>query len=1124
MKKKEANKLLDFLNGDRTIQNFIAQAKSRYILYNVEEEEENFPSYVKNLSDRNNYTAFSYLTIGCYLAEGGKISKATQPLHNGANLLEYSHKYKAGRMIHSKYYLLTSSLAYYASYEYSKAFVVLNEAEYDTVAGRLFSLFLKKKFEKLLLVLNEVLLNNAYSPVVINAEKYPSDEMDSRIYNYLLAKSIANVLEYFYSGNEKYLDESTDILNDLLELLEIDKEPSMWWCVRLFRIIINGLNTSAVWKVLPPLFSAEQSCEVSNFIKSLSLRTPVPIVELFVSQRDAISKALKPGGLVVCLPTSGGKTRIAEISIFKSLLDETDSIVLYIAPFRSLAYEVEQTLESTFRQLGIGVSHLYGGGQYSKIDKLRIDKSRIIIATPEKAKALIRADDDIAKKIKLVVIDEGHLLGNEDRLIRNEMFFEELRHHIEENKGKFVLLSAVLPNAGDIAKWVTGNKKNVYSNSWQPSSKRLGVLEFTGKNVNINWLNEQPDTWNYKFITPIEDGQSRIIFPKTKREAIAASAIKLSVNGSVLIFHAKSNIIMAQARDCLVAMGGTPEIHTWTDANTWQIFQLTVEQSLGKDCELLKFAKYGILCHYSKLPNNVKLCLERLMRKANPKIIISTTTLAQGVNLGVSTVIIADIWFAAPGGDRVSINKFWNIVGRAGRAFVDSEGKVLFAVDVGRSSYRNERERQTAEEYLLNRNQDNATSGILQMLSILENISTQYNIDFELLLELISENYDDENTLINKEEFERLQNKMDLIDETLLALNEHKKSYLDVDPSKWIDSFFRNSLAFIQAKNSSNYNENAVIDYLKKRNKTILQKVGDRKNWKALINQGIPLRASMKLKKLLPSFEQLYTEFQSSDKSLDSLIGVLTKLENLIHSFPGVDFKRKDKIGNSKIKKSDRLTIKRLWLNGIPYYEIEKKLKKQKTNYFCNDYYGFTIPWVLNAIAKSFVVSENLAISEFYQNLAIKVETGVKSLLAAKIYLAGIRCRKVAIEISLLLDNIVEELNLKELLKYILENRESYFNNLSEDAKAWLNMLQEDTQKESTVKIKFSPFSLDQEIRAKKLYSRTFDGKIYLISPDYSEKIEVASTSSHPYYLVVNKPNICFIFNKEEKLWVINII
>jgi superfamily II RNA helicase len=215
------------------------------------------------------------------------------------------------------------------------------------------------------------------------------------------------------------------------------------------------------------------------------------------------------------------------------------------------------------------------------------------------------------------------------------------------------------------------------------------------------------------------------------------------------------------------------------------------------------------------------------MRQSNPKIIIATTTLAQGVNLGVSSVIIADIWLGKPGNSKkLPLGKFWNIVGRAGRAFVDSEGKVLFAIDQNGGDWKNKEEKNTANEYLLSKKNDDAFSGIISMIIELEKIASKYKVDFELLLELISENYEEAETTISEADFIILQNKLDLLDDTLLALNEKKMSWNDEDSSGWIDSFFRKSLAYIQAKNNADYNEGELIRYFKNEIKLSLIKRG----------------------------------------------------------------------------------------------------------------------------------------------------------------------------------------------------------------------------------------------------------------------------------------------------------
>ena len=70
---------------------------------------------------------------------------------------------------------------------------------------------------------------------------------------------------------------------------------------------------------------------------------------------------------------------------------------------------------------------------------------------------------------------------------------------------------------------------------------------------------------------------------------------------------------------------------------------------------------------------------------------------------------------------------FWNIAGRAGRAFVDIEGKILYAVDENHWSYR--RDIQLCRDYFDITNMDKATSGLLSLIKEIKNIATQCNIN-----------------------------------------------------------------------------------------------------------------------------------------------------------------------------------------------------------------------------------------------------------------------------------------------------------------------------------------------------------------------------------------------------------
>jgi replicative superfamily II helicase len=53
----------------------------------------------------------------------------------------------------------------------------------------------------------------------------------------------------------------------------------------------------------------------------------------------------------------------------------------------------------------------------------------------------------------------------------NEMFYEELRYYVQQNNGRFLVLSAVLPNASDLAQWLTERQDTVFRDNWRPSDE-----------------------------------------------------------------------------------------------------------------------------------------------------------------------------------------------------------------------------------------------------------------------------------------------------------------------------------------------------------------------------------------------------------------------------------------------------------------------------------------------------------------------------------------------------------------------------------------------------------------------------------------------------------------------------
>jgi hypothetical protein len=95
----------------------------------------------------------------------------------------------------------------------------------------------------------------------------------------------------------------------------------------------------------------------------------------------------------------------------------------------------------------------------------------------------------------------------------------------------------------------------------------------------------------------------------------------------------------------------------------------------GPDHDLLKCLKLGVAIHHGALPTPYRREVEQLLRMGVLRLTVSSPTLAQGLNLSASTLVMFGI---ERSGEIIETSEFRNIIGRAGRAYVDLEGLILY--------------------------------------------------------------------------------------------------------------------------------------------------------------------------------------------------------------------------------------------------------------------------------------------------------------------------------------------------------------------------------------------------------------------------------------------------------------
>jgi len=859
--------LLDFSKS--RIENIFAQAHAKHILQEVGEKLENFPEFDSILEDKITFAAYSLLAASCSMIEQSD-NLGLGGLEKAALLLQNAHSTR--RMDNSRergFHIMVSSMAFYAAGQYSRAYVGIRNIENHTIVAGIIAAFIRKDMKLLIQRINEVLIQEV--PIFDDETDFDDFAITTTI-----ARSLSIVIEYIYTGASDYLNKAEWLLKDAEKVAACGHSPAQWWIVRLLRMMIKNLSETSLWTVLPPFFTVDNQELLGRYIQLLSF-SKIPVFELWTSQIAALPLALESDnlGAVINLRTSAGKTRVAELAILKTLSSHPNGKILYLAPFRSLALEVEKALGEIFSQLGFRVSHLYGGSRVSSVDTEIAEEAAIIISTPEKARALFRGTPELFTSVKLIIVDEGHLIGTSERDVKNELFIDHLRIFAQNIGARMLLLSAVLPNPQHIAEWITKDPNNVITSEWKPAAERFGFLRWNGIRVRIDWIGEVK-SFNPKFVEakPLGFTQRRNLFPKLKNEAVAATAVRLAGIGPVMIFAGKASSVSSIAKSVLLALGENPVEHSWPERE-WNIFNAVCNEELLPDAIEVLAAKHGVICHSNKLTPQVRLATEYLMRSYPPKVIIATTTLGQGVNVGISSIIIASPYI----GQDLTINKrdFWNICGRAGRAFVDGEGKILYTVDESRERWQVKKDVAMARKYFDFKLTDPVESGLLYVVNLLKKTAEQADISLDILIQMVLEN---DFTQIHESE-KIVTEVFDILDDELLALHEDTHvNPLAEEPSIWVDRIFRGSLACIQVGTvHEEISADDILRLLAARVEATIRRIPEAEVRKTIVSSSLPLSVAMRLYTDLDFFRGVVDDYTQSDCSIISLVTIVRNIE-----------------------------------------------------------------------------------------------------------------------------------------------------------------------------------------------------------------------------------------------------
>ena len=356
-------------------------------------------------------------------------------------------------------------------------------------------------------------------------------------------------------------------------------------------------------------------------------------------------------------PTGSGKTISAELAMMKVFRDSPGSKVVYIAPLKALVRErIKDWRKNLCPTLGLRMVELTG--DYTP-DLRALLQADIIVSTPEKWDGISRNWQSRAyvTKVALVVIDEIHLLAS-DRGPILEVIVSRMRY-ISARTGsnvRIIGLSTALANARDLGDWlgIEGEGLFNFRPSVRPVPLECHIQGFPGK-----------------FYCP------RMM---TMNKPTYAAIRTHSPDKPVLVFVSSRRQTRLTALD-LIAYAAADErpdgfVHMSSD-------ELSIHLSKVKDPALKHTLQFGIGLHHAGLaPEDRELC-EELFAQCKIQVLVTTSTLAWGVNLPAHLVVIKGTEYYDGKTKRYQdfpITDVLQMMGRAGRPQFDKSGCCVILV------------------------------------------------------------------------------------------------------------------------------------------------------------------------------------------------------------------------------------------------------------------------------------------------------------------------------------------------------------------------------------------------------------------------------------------------------------
>lgn len=470
-------------------------------------------------------------------------------------------------------------------------------------------------------------------------------------------------------------------------------------------VLMRWLHASSRQMVAGSLWWVAHSINsrVTSFVGSVTKHQAM--FELLPPQRAALQEQglldAAATAVVIDLPTSGGKTLLAQFRILQALnqFAERGGWVAYVVPTKALGNQITRRLRRDFSPIGVRVEQLTGAVEIDAIEESLLSSTEtgearafdVLVATPEKLQLVIR-NKKVGRPLSLMVVDEAHNMENETRGLRIELLLATVKQECAGTN--FLLLMPFVERADALARWLandpsSGRSISVGTSPWRPNEQLVGMFRAKADStMRAGWQLEFESLLTTRKtvrlagshpvggVKPLDVAKSKFIKANGAQNGFnlqaAAMARVFSDRGTSIAVGSDPGTTWGMAREVAKVL---PAMERASDRI--QLVQHFLAAEISPQFELINMLSHGVGVHHAGLSDEVRSLIEWLTEEGDIKVLCATTTLAQGINFPVSSVFLATTKY--PYGVPFKKREFWNLAGRAGRMNQDSVGVVGIA-------------------------------------------------------------------------------------------------------------------------------------------------------------------------------------------------------------------------------------------------------------------------------------------------------------------------------------------------------------------------------------------------------------------------------------------------------------